>query len=233
MKKILLFILLGAITMTAQQKEIKKEDLKTDNDKASYAMGYNYGNILKDGGINIIGELFLKGFQDGLANNPKLLDDAEFGACIQKVLQQISANMSAKAEKDKADNKDYNDGAAFLEANKTKPGVVTTKSGLQYKVIKKGGKKNKPTATQTVKVNYEGRFIDGKIFDSSYERKEPISFPLNRVIPGWTEGLQLMSPGDKYELYIPYELGYGSQGRGTIPPFATLVFTVELLGIEK
>jgi len=232
MKKILFIILLGAITMTAQQKDITKKDLKTENDKISYAMGYNYGNILKDGGLNIVGKLFLKGFQDGLANKAKLLNDAEFGACIQTVLQQMSASMSAKAEKEKVNNKDYKEGVAFLEANKSKPGVVTTASGLQYKVIVKGGKENKPTATQTVKVNYEGRFLDGKIFDSSYERKEPISFSLNQVIKGWVEGLQLMSPGDKYELYVPYELGYGSQGRGSIPPFATLIFIVELLEIQ-
>lgn len=233
MKKIVLFILFGVMTMTAQQKEIKKEDLKTEGDKANYAIGYNYGNLLKDGGLNINGELFLKGFLDGLSSKAKLLDDAEFESVIQKALQQISASMNEKAEKAKFDNKDYKDGAAFLEANKTKEGVKTTASGLQYKIVKKGNKKDKPKATETVKVNYEGRFIDGKVFDSSYERKEPISFPLNRVIPGWTEGLQLMSPGDKYELYIPYQLAYGSQGRSTIPPYATLVFTVELLAIEK
>jgi FKBP-type peptidyl-prolyl cis-trans isomerase len=234
MRKIILFILLGVAAMSAQQKEITKEDLKTDNDKTNYAIGFNYGSMLKDGGIKITPELFLKGFIDGMNDGSKLLEESELEQVIQKALQQISANMNEKAEKAKFDNKDYKEGTAFLEENKKKEGVITTKSGLQYKIVKKSGKKQHPTATQTVKVNYEGKLLDGKVFDSSYERKEPISFPLNRVIPGWTEGVQLMSVGDKFEFYIPQELAYGSRGAGAvIPPYATLIFTVELLAIEK
>jgi FKBP-type peptidyl-prolyl cis-trans isomerase FklB len=123
-------------------------------------------------------------------------------------------------------------GQKFLEENAKKEGVVTTASGLQYKVLEEGYG-SRPKATETVKVHYRGTFIDGKTFDSSYDRGEPISFPLNGVIAGWTEGVQLMPVGAKYEFYIPYQLAYGEKGAGgVIPPYATLVFVVELLGIK-
>ena len=123
-------------------------------------------------------------------------------------------------------------GKKFLEENAKKEGMQTTASGLQYEVLREGDGK-KPGATNTVEVHYEGRLIDGKVFDSSYQRKETISFPLNRVIPGWTEGLQLMPIGSKYRLYIPSELGYGARGAGgDIPPNAALIFDVELISIR-
>ena len=123
-------------------------------------------------------------------------------------------------------------GQAFLAANAKKEGVVTTATGLQYKVLE-AGTGARPKATDTVNVHYRGTFIDGKTFDSSYDRGEPISFPLNRVIPGWTEGVQLMPVGSKYEFYIPYQLAYGERGAGgAIPGYATLIFQVELLAIE-
>lgn len=123
-------------------------------------------------------------------------------------------------------------GRQFLEENAKKPGVVTTASGLQYKVLE-AGSGPKPSASDTVKVHYRGTFTDGKQFDSSYDRGQPISFPLNRVIAGWTEGVQLMPVSSKYEFTIPYRLGYGEKGAsGVIPPYATLIFVVELLGIE-
>lgn len=123
-------------------------------------------------------------------------------------------------------------GTAFLAANATKEGVKTTSTGLQYKVLKVGDGE-KPNATSKVTVHYEGRLLDGTIFDSSYDRGKTISFPLNQVIPAWTEGLQLMNIGSKYELYVPYNLGYGERGAGkAIPPYATLIFVVELFGIE-
>ena len=124
------------------------------------------------------------------------------------------------------------EGQRFLEENAKKEGVVTTPSGLQYKVLDEGFGP-RPKATETVKVHYKGTLIDGTQFDSSYDRGEPISFPLNGVIRGWTEGVQLMPVGAKYEFYIPYNLAYGEKGAGgVIPPYATLVFVVELLGIE-
>lgn len=124
------------------------------------------------------------------------------------------------------------DGEKFLAENAKKPGVKTTASGLQYKAVTEGTGK-KPKATDTVEVHYRGTLIDGTEFDSSYKRKQSISFPLNRVIAGWTEGLQLMTIGSKYQLFIPYQLGYGAQGAaGAIPPYAALIFEVELLGIK-
>ncbi len=125
------------------------------------------------------------------------------------------------------------EGQKFLATNAKKEGVVVTNSGLQYKVLE-NGTGSRPKATDTVNVHYKGTFIDGKTFDSSYDRGEPISFPLNRVIPGWTEGVQLMPVGSKYEFYIPYQLAYGERGAGgAIPGYATLIFVVELLAIEK
>jgi len=234
MKKLILFILLGVVTMSAQQKVITKKDLKTENDKANYCIGFNYGNILKDAGLKITPELFLKGFIDGMKENKKLLSEEEFQQVIEKALSEMSKHQAEKAEKEKLDNKEYKEGQAFLDENKKKEGVVTTSSGLQYKIIKKSENNNKPKATDTVKVHYEGKLIDGKVFDSSIQRNEPVSFPLNKVIPGWTEGVQLMSVGDKFEFYIPEKLAYGSRGAGNvIPPYATLIFTVELLGIGK
>ncbi len=123
-------------------------------------------------------------------------------------------------------------GKKFLEDNAKKEGIQTTASGLQYEVLR-AGDGPQPGAANTVEVHYEGRLIDGKVFDSSYQRKQTISFPLNRVIPGWTEGLQLMSTGSKYRLYIPSELGYGARGAGgDIPPHAALIFDVELISIR-
>jgi FKBP-type peptidyl-prolyl cis-trans isomerase len=125
-----------------------------------------------------------------------------------------------------------NEGKQFLEENSRKAGIQTTPSGLQYEVLRDGAGP-KPSATSTVEVHYEGRLINGKVFDSSYQRNQSISFPLNRVIPGWTEGLQLMPTGSKYRLYIPSELGYGARGAGgDIPPHATLIFDVELIAIR-
>ncbi|PLX14799.1 MAG: peptidylprolyl isomerase [Salinivirgaceae bacterium] len=124
------------------------------------------------------------------------------------------------------------EGKAFLEKNKEREGVMTTESGLQYEVLKEGTGAS-PIATDKVKVHYHGTLIDGTVFDSSVERGEPAEFPLNRVISGWTEGLQLMKEGAKYKFYIPQELGYGSRAAGKIPPYATLIFEVELLEVEK
>lgn len=234
MKKIFLFILIGAVTMSAQQKTIQKENLKTENDKMNYAIGYNYGSMIKDGGIKITPEIFLKGFVDGMDGAKKLLDENEFNQVIERALKEISKYQMDKAEKSKGDNKDYKEGTAFLEENKKKEGVIALPSGLQYKILKSSGKNEKPKLTDKVKVHYEGKLVNGNIFDSSYERKEPISFGLNQVIKGWGEGVQLMNVGDKFEFYIPYDLAYGSRGAGDglIPPYAMLIFVVELLGIE-
>lgn len=165
-------------------------------------------------------ELIKQGFINGLMGYEEMMTGAEAGQYIQETLNRIKFG----------DTKEQ--GLKFLEENKLKEGVVVTESGLQYEVLTMGNGK-KPSETDRVKVHYHGTLIDGTVFDSSVERGEPIVFGLNQVIKGWTEGVQLMPVGSKFRFYIPYELGYGERGAGQqIPPYATLIFEVELLGIE-
>jgi FKBP-type peptidyl-prolyl cis-trans isomerase len=192
-------------------------------------MGEQIGKNIKDQEAQgLIGEpslatdfvLIKQGFINGLLGFTEQMDGTQAGEYIQNTLNNIKYG-SVKE-----------DGEAFLVANKEREGVKVTDSGLQYEVIKIG-KGKKPAATDRVKVHYHGTLIDGTVFDSSVERGEPIVFGLNQVIPGWTEGVQLMPVGSKFKFYIPQELGYGAQSAGTIPPYSTLIFEVELLGIEK
>lgn len=192
-------------------------------------MAQNIGKAIREqesvGLLNVAGletnfELIKQGFINGLYNFTEEWDMQAAGKYVDEVIARIKYG-EAKAE-----------GEKFLQENALREEVKTTESGLQYEVLV-AGKGAKPTAESTVKVHYEGTLIDGTVFDSSYERGEPIEFPLSGVIKGWTEGLQLMPVGAKYKLYIPYELGYGERGAGqNIPPFATLIFTVELLDIK-
>lgn len=153
-------------------------------------------------------------------------------ACEPDVMKEIDRKVAERKEKAEAQAAA---GKAFLEANKAKPGVTTTESGLQYQVVRAvAADIPRPAATDRVLVHYEGKLIDGTVFDSSYERGEPIAFPLNQVIAGWTEGLQLMKPGEEYMLFVPAEIGYGPQAQGDqIPANSTLVFRVELLGFQR
>ena len=165
-------------------------------------------------------ELIKQGFVNGMYDYDTQFDSRTAGEYIENTMTQIKYGEAIAA------------GKKFLEENKLKEGVITTESGLQYEVIKMG-KGAKPTATDKVKVHYHGTLTDGTVFDSSVDRGEPITFALNQVIPGWTEGVQLMHVGSKFRFYVPQELGYGARQAGSIPPYSTLIFEVELLGIEK
>lgn len=197
-------------------------------DSMSYALGMNVGadfgkNIknIPGGKTNI--DLLIKGFTSALKGDSTLLKPEVATEYFKNYITKAQAVESA-AKKDA--------GVKFLEDNKTKAGVITTVSGLQYQVLTPS-EGPKPAATDSVKVHYQGYLVDGTKFDSSVDRGEPITFPLNGVIPGWTEGVQLMSVGSKFKLFVPFNLGYGEQGagNGVIPPFSTLIFEVELLKI--
>ncbi len=193
-------------------------------DKVAYALGLSIGQNLAQSGIkNINSEDFLAGMNDVLAGKKPQIAFQEAQTILNKFFKELEdqAAGAAKAE-----------GERFLAENAKRPSVKVTASGLQYEVLTPS-LGQKPKATDRVKVHYEGTLPDGTVFDSSYRRGEPISFALNQVIAGWTEGLQLMSIGSKYKLFIPYQLGYGERGAGAqIPPYSALVFTVELLGIN-
>ena len=207
------------------------EGLKTDNEKISYMIGLQMANSLQQVKDYIDPATLSKAVQAGLSGNGKLMTDAQaqevgmaFGQFMQRKQAQIIAEQGAK---------NLAEGEAFLAANKTKAGVRTTESGLQYQVVR-AGSGAQPTAADTVKVHYRGTLLDGKEFDSSYARNEPATFPLGGVIPGWTEGVSLMPVGSKYVFWIPAALAYGPNGAGQdIPPNATLKFEVELLEIVK
>ena len=189
----------------------------------SYALGLVIGHNLKGSGISAIdASEFAEAVKAVLENAQTRIDS-------RKAQQIVNERLTAMQEE--AGRAARETGEAFLADNAKKEGVVTTESGLQYMVLTEGSGKH-PAATDRVKCHYEGRLIDGTVFDSSVERGEPITFGLSQVIAGWTEGLQLMPVGSKFKLYIPQELGYGSRNAGSIPPYSTLIFEVELLGIE-
>jgi FKBP-type peptidyl-prolyl cis-trans isomerase FklB len=207
----------------------KVGSLVTEMDKVSYAIGVQLGTNFKKQGIDIVIDKFILGLKDATAGKKLELTDAE----IQQTMMAFSQRMMAKQkEKQKVDAvKNIAAGKAFLAANAKKEGVKVLPSGLQYKVIKKGTGKT-PTAADKVKTHYRGTLIDGTEFDNSYKR-EPAVFGVVKVIKGWTEALQLMKEGDKWELYIPSNLAYGERGRPKIPANSTLIFEIELLEIVK
>ncbi|RKW62306.1 MAG: FKBP-type peptidyl-prolyl cis-trans isomerase [Prevotella sp.] len=199
-------------------------------DKISYALGLGIGRQLLQMGANELSiDDFSQAIKDVIGGAELKVNDTEAQQIVQDFFQkQEEKQRAAAAEKGKTAKVD---GEKYLAENAQKEGVVTLPSGLQYKVLREGNGK-KPKATDKVKCHYEGMLVDGTMFDSSVQRGEPATFPLNGVIAGWTEGLQLMQEGAKYRFFIPYQLGYGERGAGSsIPPFATLVFDVELIEV--
>lgn len=199
-------------------------------DKVSYALGLGIGRQLSQmGADNLDIDDFAKAIKDILAGKKPEIDDAEAQTLVKDFFEKQEAKQRAAAAEKFKETKEK--GEAYLAENAKKEGVVTLPSGLQYQVIKEGNGR-RPKATDKVKCHYEGMLLDGTLFDSSIQRGEPATFPLNGVIKGWTEGLQLMQEGAKYRFFIPYHLGYGENGAGaSIPPFAALVFDVELIEV--
>ena len=228
-----MLLMTGCSTNNGSQETAAQSVSITEQSSASEKVGYSLGFMMAEGNKEAVKDLnldtFEKGFRDGYEGNDSALTQEQ----MQEVLmtyqkeqeEQFAKDMQTKATENKTA------GTAFLAENAKKEGVKQTDSGLQYKVLKEGTGKS-PKATDVVEVNYEGKLIDGTVFDSSDERGEPIEFPLNQVIAGWTEGLQLMKEGGKYEFYIPSDIAYGEAGNAGIEPNSTLIFTVELLKVK-
>lgn len=217
---LVVFSIAAPFTLNAEKKDLK---LKSDKEKISYAYGQRIGQSLKNQGVDIDVSVFSRAIVDVL-NNHSQMNSKEIESAFKTLKEQQDKKMKELAKANlKAEN-------SFLEANKKKAGIVTTKSGLQYKTLK-AGKGASPTAESTVKVNYEGQLLDGTIFDSTYHRGEPATFPLKGVIAGWQEALQLMKPGGIMQLHIPSKLAYGETPRPGIPPNSTLNFKVELIEV--
>ncbi|MGD0932205.1 MAG: FKBP-type peptidyl-prolyl cis-trans isomerase [Candidatus Korobacteraceae bacterium] len=205
--------------------------LPTQKDKLSYALGMNIGRGLHKDSVDVNPTILMRGLKDAMAGGTTLMTDEQAQATIMELQGQLRAKLEAQRKASEATNK--KDGEAFLAANKTKPGVITLPSGLQYKILKEGTG-TKPTPTDSVECNYKGTLINGTEFDSSYKRGQPATFPVTGVIKGWTEALQLMPVGSKWQLVLPPDLAYGARGAGdAIGPDETLVFEVELLSIAK
>jgi FKBP-type peptidyl-prolyl cis-trans isomerase len=226
---IIVLMLFPTIQLSAQEAQ-EEANLKTQKERLSYSIGVNAGKSLKSMEINLDLELVIQALRDAYSGSKLLMSEEE----IRNVLiayQKERLEKQAEATKLLAE-KNKKEGDAFLAENKTKEGVVTLASGLQYKIIK-AGEGNKPNDGDTVRVHYRGTLIDGTEFDSSFRRGKPASFRLGNVIAGWTEALKLMPVGSKWQLFIPPDLAYGTRGTGrAIGPNATLIFEVELLAIE-
>jgi len=241
-------LLLVSVTFGQSKKQPTKKEtpapvaLKTVADSISYAIGQNLYSNLKDPLIQLNLDVLIASLKDAAADKPlfgqektvQILTELSHKMQQRQMDEQAAAEQKRKEEMAPVIEKNKKEGEAFLEENKKKEGVITTASGLQYKILSKGTGEVSPKATDKVKVHYKGTLLDGKVFDSSYDRNELAEFPLNQVIKGWTEGLQLMHVGDKFQFFIPYNLAYGEMGRGeAIPPASVLTFEVELLDITK
>jgi FKBP-type peptidyl-prolyl cis-trans isomerase FklB len=226
--KIIMSAVLGILALAALA--FGEDELRNKEDKLSYSLGLNIGNSFKLQSIQVHPDIFLRGIKDGLAGGKHLLTDDEVSeimiALNKELTEKKAESMKKLAEKNKED------AVLFFAENKKKEGIKTLASGLQYKIINEGKGKS-PKATDSVTVHYRGTLIDGREFDSSYRRGEPATFPVNGVISGWTEALQLMREGAKWQLFIPSNLAYGEKGVGNIiGPNASLIFEVELIAVK-
>jgi len=207
----------------------EKLEMKNLKDKESYSLGYQFGQSLKAQGVEIDLEVYTSGIRDALGGTKPLLSQEE----IQKTVSELQQRVVAARQKELKEMAEKNlaEGKVFLEENKKKEGIKTLPSGLQYKVLLEGAGKT-PRAADQVTVNYKGTLINGYEFDSSYKRGKPATFQVDKVVRGWTEALQLMKGGSKWQLFIPPHLGYGERGSGSIPPNSTLIFEVELISVK-
>ncbi len=224
-------VMLFVVGLALVESGCAKQSLKTKKDKVSYSIGWDIGSSFKKQSIDMNFDALLMGIKGAAGDAKSLLTEDE----IKDVLQEFQVEQREKMTKQRSESEGKNkkEGEEFLAKNKKEKGIKVTSSGLQYRVIKEG-KGAKPGKNDKVTVHYEGKLIDGTVFDSSYDRGSPATFPVGGVIPGWTEALQLMKAGSKCELFIPSELAYGTRGAGgNIGPNATLIFTVELISIEK
>jgi FKBP-type peptidyl-prolyl cis-trans isomerase FklB len=228
--KLWMFVVAMITLLTGAAAAQDTPALKTPLEKRSYALGSNIGRQMRQQSLEVDSALFVQGFKDALAGNKTLMSEEEVRAVLTDLQNEMRAKQ-AQATKEIAE-KNKQAGEAFLAENKKKEGVETLPSGLQYRILKAGDGK-KPTAEDTVVCHYRGTLIDGKEFDSSFKRNQPATFPVNRVIKGWTEALQLMPVGSKWQLFIPSALAYGEASAGAdIPPDSTLIFEVELVSIQ-
>lgn len=220
-------LILPAMTATLLSVAVQSAELKTDDQKASYGIGVNIGTQLsRETNLEIDMKALVEGLEDALGEKELDLNEEQIREAFAAVQQRAQAKVAAAADENKAKAE------TFLADNAKKDGVVVLEEGLQYSVISSGKGDAKPTAADTVKTHYHGTLLDGTVFDSSVDRGEPISFPLNGVIPGWTKALQEMSVGDKWKLFIHPDLAYGPRGSGSIPPNSALIFEVELIEIN-
>ena len=217
--------------LAAQVSATEQPELISQTDKLSYTFGQNIGNSMKQQGIDINPDVLAKGMQDALFGKTPLLSQSEMEEVLKAFQKQRLAKRAAVQKR--LAKKNRKEGKAFLAENAKKPGVITLPSGLQYQVLTQGSGK-KPQLTDEVTTHYRGTLIDGTEFDSSYKRGEPATFKVNGVIAGWTEALQLMKEGAKWQLFIPGKLAYGRKGSGSqIGPNATLLFEIELISVGK
>jgi FKBP-type peptidyl-prolyl cis-trans isomerase FklB len=227
-----LTILLSAVILLGCQQNTGKQaiELNTNIEKVSYSIGVDVGQTFEKQKLELIPEITARGLEDGMKGNEPLLSQVERDETLQKFSEEMMAKQSSTMSEAGVKNKI--EGEEFLAANKEKEGVITTASGLQYKVITEGTGRT-PKVTDTVETHYRGTLIDGKEFDSSYSRGQPATFPVSGVIKGWTEALLLMKEGAKWQLFIPSDIAYGPRGAGgDIGPNATLIFDIELIAIK-